>query len=55
MINTNNSIIFSYINYLTIACIVPIGYFAPMDEWLLLSFFALSTIIKLILNNFKLE
>ena len=55
MINANNSIIFNYINYFTLACIIPIGYFAPIGEWLLLSFFALSTIIKLILNNFTIK
>jgi len=55
MINSNNSRIFNYINYFTLACIVPIAYFAPLGEWLLLSCFALSTIIKLILNNFTIK
>ena len=55
MVNTDNIKIFNYINYITLACIVPIGYFAPMGEWLLISFFALATIVKLILNNFKIN
>ena len=53
MINTNKIKIFNYIDYLILACIVPIGYFAPLGEWLLISFLALVTIIKLILNSFK--
>ena len=55
MVNTDNIKIFNYINYITLACIVPIGYFAPMGEWLLISFFALATIVKLLLNNFKIN
>ena len=55
MVNTDNIRIFNYINYITLACIVPIGYFAPMGEWLLVSFLALATIVKLMLNNFKLN
>ena len=55
MVNKNNNIIYNYINYFILACIVPIGYFAPMGEWLLLSLLALSTIIKLIFNGFKIN
>jgi hypothetical protein len=55
MVNTDNIRIFNYINYIIIACIVPIGYFAPLGEWLLISFLALTTIVKLILNNFKIN
>lgn len=54
MVNTDNIRIFKYINYIILACIVPIGYFAPLGEWLLISFLALATIVKLLLNNFKL-
>jgi len=55
MVNTDNSRIFNYINYIIIACIVPIGYFAPIGEWLLISFLALVTIVKLLLNNLKMN
>ena len=55
MIDTNNIRIFNYINCTIIACIVPIGYFAPMGEWLLISFLSLATVIKVILNKFKIH
>jgi len=55
MLKTNNNITFNYINCFTLACIVPIGYFAPIGEWLLIRFLALSTIVKLLLNNFKIN
>ena len=55
MVNTNTNIIYKYINYITLACIVPIGYFAPLGEWLLISFFSLSIIISYIINPTKLN
>ena len=55
MVNINNNIVFKYINYFTLACIVPIGYFAPIGEWLLIGFFAISIIIILLSNSFKIN
>ena len=53
--NTNTNIIYKYINYITLACIVPIGYFAPLGEWLLISFLSLFIIISYIINPTKLN
>ena len=55
MLNINNNIVFKYFNYFTLACIIPIGYFAPLGEWLLISVFAISTIIVSLSNRFKIN
>ena len=54
MINTNKTRVFSYINYIILSCVVPIGYFAPLGEWLLISFLAVSTIIIFLNNSYKI-
>ena len=46
-----NTKIFNYINYFTLSCIIPIGYFAPMGEWLVITFIALATIIDCFINK----
>ena len=46
MLYKNNNKIFNYINYFTIACIIPIGYFAPLGEWLLLSLISIVTLLN---------
>ena len=46
MLYKYNNKIFNYINYFTIACIVPIGYFAPLGEWLLLSLISIVTLLN---------
>ena len=53
MINTNKIRFFSYINYIILSCIVPIGYFAPLGEWLLISFLAISVAIIFLSNSYK--
>ena len=55
MVNTNNNKIFNYINYFTLACIVPLSYFAPVGEWLLIGFLTLATIVKFLLKRFKIN
>ena len=47
--------IFKYINYFTLACIIPLSYFAPMGEWLLISFLSLATIIDCFINKTKIH
>ena len=51
MINTNKSKIFNYINYTILSCIVPIGYFAPLGEWLLISILSLSALINFLCSS----
>ena len=46
MLYLYNNKIFNYINYFTIACIIPIGYFAPLGEWLLLSLISIVTLLS---------
>ena len=46
-----NTKIFNYINYFTLSCIIPIGYFAPIGEWLILALIALTTIIDCFINK----
>ena len=50
MFYISNTKIFNYINYFTLSCIIPIGYFAPMGEWLILTLIALATIIDCFIN-----
>lgn len=45
MFYINNAKIFNFINYFTLACIVPIGYFAPMGMWLITTLIALTNIV----------
>ena len=51
MFYISNTKIFNYINYFTLSCIIPIGYFAPMGEWLVITFIALATIIDCFINK----
>ena len=51
MFYISNTKIFNYINYFTLSCIIPIGYFAPMGEWLILALIALATIIDCFINK----
>jgi len=51
MLYISNTKIFNYINYFTLSCIIPIGYFAPMGEWLILTLIALATIIDCFVNK----
>ena len=46
MLYKYNNKIFNYINYFTIACIIPISYFAPLGEWLLLSLISIVTLLN---------
>ena len=46
MLYKYNNKIFNYIYYFTIACIIPIGYFAPLGEWLLLSLISIVTLLN---------
>jgi len=55
MTNTHFSRTFNYINYTILACIFPVGYFAPLGEWLIISVLAISTIIKFLLNRSKVS
>ena len=55
MINTNNIRVFKFIKYTILACIFPIGYFAPLGAWLLISILALSVVIKFLLNGSKIK
>ena len=51
MFYISNTKIFNYINYFTLSCIIPIGYFAPIGEWLILALIALTTIIDCFINK----
>jgi hypothetical protein len=51
MTDKNSKKIFNLINYFTLACIIPIGYFAPIGEWLLLSFLSIATLIFVFLDK----
>ena len=51
MFYISNTKIFNYINYFTLSCIIPIGYFAPIGEWLILDLIALTTIIDCFINK----
>ena len=55
MINKYLKNSFNYINYFTLACIIPIGYFAPLGEWLLLSLISVATLINAFINNDKIN
>ena len=55
MINQYIKNIFNYINYFTLACIIPIGYFAPLGEWLLLSLLSISTVLNIFINTTKIN
>jgi len=46
-----NKKIFNYTNYFALACITPIGYFAPLGEWLLISFLSISTLIFILIDK----
>ena len=46
---------FNFINYFTLACIIPIGYFAPLGEWLLLSLLSISTLLNMFINTTKIN
>jgi len=53
--NINKDFLSKYIAPIIIACIAPMGYFAPIGEWLLITFLALSTLINFIFNSFKIN
>ncbi|MDG2001517.1 MAG: O-antigen ligase family protein [Alphaproteobacteria bacterium] len=53
MINKYIKNIFNFINYFTLACIIPIGYFAPLGEWLLLSLLSITTLLNIFINHSK--
>ena len=55
MINQYIKNMFNYINYFTLACIIPIGYFAPLGEWLLLSLLSISTVLNMFINTTKIN
>ena len=55
MINKYIKNIFNFINYFTLACIIPIGYFAPLGEWLLLSLLSITTLLNLFINYTKVN
>ena len=55
MTDTHYSRTFNYINYTILACIFPVGYFAPLGEWIIISILAISTIIKFLLNSSKVN
>ena len=55
MVNKYNNKIYNYINYFTLACIVPLGYFAPIGEWLLLSFLSIATLMNCLINRTKIN
>ena len=55
MINKYIKNIFNFINYFTLACIIPIGYFAPLGEWLLLSLFSITTLLNIFINHSKVN
>ena len=53
--NINKDFLSKYIAPIIIACIAPMGYFAPIGEWLLITFLALSTLISFIFNSYKVN
>ena len=55
MINQYIKNMFNFINYFTLACIIPIGYFAPLGEWLLLSLLSVTALIKIFFNHTKIS
>ena len=55
MINKYIKNIFNFINYFTLACIIPIGYFAPLGEWLLLSLLSITTLLNIFINHSKVN
>ena len=55
MINKYIKNIFNFINYFTLACIIPIGYFAPLGEWLLLSLLSITTLLNIVINHSKVN
>ena len=55
MINKYIKNIFNFINYFTLACIIPIGYFAPLGEWLLLSLLSITTLLYIFINHSKVN
>ena len=55
MINQYIKNMFNYINYFTLACIIPIGYFAPLGEWLLLSLLSITTLLNIVINHSKVN
>ena len=55
MINQYIKNMFNYINYFTLACIIPIGYFAPLGEWLLLSLLSITTLLNIVINHTKVN
>ena len=55
MINKYIKNSFNFINYFTLAFIIPIGYFAPLGEWLLLGLVSIATIIYSIINTNKID
>ena len=55
MINKYIKNIFNFINYFTLACIIPIGYFAPLGEWLLLSLLSITTLLNIFINYSKVN
>ena len=55
MINQYIKNMFNFINYFTLACIIPIGYFAPLGEWLLLSLLSISTLLNMFFNTTKIN
>ena len=55
MINQYIKNMFNFINYFTLACIIPIGYFAPLGEWLLLSLLSISTLLNMFINTTKIN
>jgi len=55
MKNINLQNIEYYLNAIVLGCIAPIGYFAPIGEWLLMALLALFSLIKFLLNPYKLN
>ena len=55
MINQYIKNMLNFINYFTLACIIPIGYFAPLGEWLLLSLLSISTLLNMFFNTTKIN
>ena len=53
--NINKDFLSKYIAPIIIACIAPMGYFAPIGEWLLIAFLALLTLIHFIFNSHKVN
>ena len=55
MTNLNKNKIFNYVYYFSLACIAPLGYFAPLGEWLLLSLLSISMILNHSVNRRKIN